>query len=93
MNSPLSSMARWWHSRCIVRANSGNARNCEAPAVQTMVHNSGAASPELPLAGKWPDAAIKRRLAPFASDPNGSVSNVIAFDTFVVKRKLAKGVT
>jgi hypothetical protein len=92
VNSPFSSVARWWRNRGIVRANLERARKCEAPVVQSMVHTLGVAPPELrALAGKWPDAALKRRLAAFAPDPDDSISNVIALDALVTERKLAKG--
>jgi hypothetical protein len=53
----------------------GALRKYEAAVVQPIVHGLGAAPPELrALAGKWPDAALKRRLAVFALDPNDSRS-------------------
>lgn len=70
MNSPFSSVARWWRKRGIVRANLERARKREALVVQPMVDILGVAQPELhALAGKWPDAALKRRLGALGPDP------------------------
>ncbi len=75
MNSPINAVAHWWRSRSIGRANPTRLQRCEAAVTQPFVCALGAAPPELcALAGKWPDAALERRLAVFALDPNNSRS-------------------
>ena len=70
MNSLFSSVVGWWRNRGIVRANLERARKCKSAVVQPIVHVLGVAPPELrALAGKWPDAALKGRLAVLALDP------------------------
>lgn len=75
MHSPFNTVARWWRNRSITHANVGPLRKCEIAGMPPVVRALGVGPPELrALAGKWPDAALERRLAVFALDPNNSRS-------------------
>jgi hypothetical protein len=73
LDSLLNSVARCWCSRDNARANLRPMLKYEAALMRRVVCLLSVAQPDLhALAGKWPDAALKRRLAVFAPDPPDS---------------------